>query len=172
MHLTCVKWVTLQVNQLDLNNFSTECHSASCDMLPSVTKARLKNVTQVLTNLLDDYDIRLRPDFGGKLLYIHWIIAVWVVTRMTSSVRWQNSCKLAVVCTSNPRGFLTQLGYLLVRGDILNFHDLVHHIYLLVKPALNNQIKMKPPFSDISCFCQGKWIFRFVVQHYVIVFHS
>lgn len=29
------------------------------------SKERLKNVTNVLAQLLDDYDIRLRPDFGG-----------------------------------------------------------------------------------------------------------
>jgi hypothetical protein len=32
----------------------------------SSSRTRLKNVTHVLGQLLDDYDIRLRPDFGGK----------------------------------------------------------------------------------------------------------
>lgn len=40
----------------------------------SPSKDRLKNVTNVLAHLLDDYDIRLRPDFGGTNLikfFIH-----------------------------------------------------------------------------------------------------
>ena len=32
----------------------------------SSSRTRLKNVTNVLGQLLDDYDIRLRPDFGGR----------------------------------------------------------------------------------------------------------
>lgn len=43
---------------------ATELSSSSS----SPSRTRLKNVTNVLAQLLDDYDIRLRPDFGGKLL--------------------------------------------------------------------------------------------------------
>lgn len=32
----------------------------------SRSRSRMKNVTNVLAQLLDDYDIRLRPDFGGN----------------------------------------------------------------------------------------------------------
>lgn len=42
----------------------------------SPSKARLKNVTTVLTQLLDDYDIRLRPNFGGDPLYIGMDITI------------------------------------------------------------------------------------------------
>jgi len=42
----------------------------------SPSKARLKNVTTVLTTLLDDYDIRLRPNFGGDPLYIGMDITI------------------------------------------------------------------------------------------------
>jgi len=30
------------------------------------TSASLENVTKTISNLLDGYDIRLRPNFGGK----------------------------------------------------------------------------------------------------------
>lgn len=39
----------------------------SGEVSSSPSRARLKNVTNVLGQLLEDYDIRLRPDFGGKV---------------------------------------------------------------------------------------------------------
>ncbi|EFX89331.1 hypothetical protein DAPPUDRAFT_310319 [Daphnia pulex] len=42
----------------------------------SSSRTRLKNVTNVLGQLLDDYDIRLRPDFGGDPLYVGMDITV------------------------------------------------------------------------------------------------
>lgn len=43
-------------------------------MPASPSKDRLKNVTNVLAHLLDDYDIRLRPDFGGRKFKLNFNI--------------------------------------------------------------------------------------------------
>lgn len=40
-------------------------HIARCDH-KTFTAAQLENITKTLTHMLDGYDIRLRPDFGGK----------------------------------------------------------------------------------------------------------
>lgn len=34
------------------------------------TAARLENVTQTITRILEGYDIRLRPNFGGEPLHV------------------------------------------------------------------------------------------------------
>lgn len=41
----------------------------SCDY-KDLASARLENVTQTIARILEGYDIRLRPNFGGKYNYI------------------------------------------------------------------------------------------------------
>lgn len=38
--------------------------------METATAARLENVTQTITRLLEGYDIRLRPNFGGEPLHV------------------------------------------------------------------------------------------------------
>lgn len=40
-------------------------HFQRCDY-KDLASARLENVTQTIARVLEGYDIRLRPDFGGK----------------------------------------------------------------------------------------------------------
>lgn len=40
-------------------------HSIRCDY-KDLASARLENVTQTIARVLEGYDIRLRPDFGGR----------------------------------------------------------------------------------------------------------
>lgn len=51
-------------------------HRVSGEVSSSPSRARLKNVTNVLGQLLEDYDIRLRPDFGGDPLYVGMDITI------------------------------------------------------------------------------------------------
>ena len=44
-----------------------------CRVDRAVTIDRLENVTHTISRILDGYDIRLRPNFGGKYAYASFV---------------------------------------------------------------------------------------------------
>lgn len=66
-----------------------------------LTSARLENVTQTIARILAGYDIRLRPNFGGKITWSK--IATFV-----DLIKWEEGAQLIPYLFFSKRHFIAQ----------------------------------------------------------------
>ena len=85
IHCVCVCVRQCLVELMPSAPLSICCGRALAQQGPPL-KSRLRNVTNVLDQLLEDYDIRLRPDFGGKSAAHYTLLFLDIALLETASI--------------------------------------------------------------------------------------